>query len=43
MSPNQNPEQAACDKIDKLLAESGWVVQSKNSIDFNAGSGIACS
>ena len=41
MPPNQNPEQAARDRIDRLLAESGWVVQDKKAINFNAGPGIA--
>jgi type I restriction enzyme R subunit len=41
MPPNQNPEQAARDRIDVMLAESGWVVQDKKAIDFNAGPGIA--
>ncbi|MEK0449394.1 MAG: hypothetical protein RL088_1662 [Verrucomicrobiota bacterium] len=39
--PNQNPEQAARDRIDVMLLESGWVVQDKKKIDFNAGTGIA--
>jgi len=41
MPPNQNPEQAARDRIDLMLAESGWIVQDKNKIDFNAGPGLA--
>lgn len=41
MPPNQNPEQSARDRIDQMLAASGWVVQDKNKIDFNAGPGIA--
>ena len=41
MTPNQNPEQAARDRIDVMLLESGWVVQDKKKIDFNAGTGIA--
>src|SRR5438270_1367798 len=41
MPANQNPEQAARDRVDKLLAGSGWAVQDKNAIDFNAGPGIA--
>ena len=38
---NQNPEQIARDQIDKKLVESGWFVQDKKAIDFNAGLGIA--
>jgi type I restriction enzyme R subunit len=41
MPPNQNPEQAARDRIDVMLAECGWVVQDKRAINFNAGLGIA--
>jgi type I restriction enzyme R subunit len=35
--PNQNPEQIACDQIDKHLVESGWIVQDEKTIDFSAG------
>ena len=35
------PEQLARDAIDVKLEHAGWKVQSKNSIDFNAGAGIA--
>tara|TARA_R110000751_G_scaffold126574_4_gene228506 strand:+ start:7613 stop:10477 length:2865 start_codon:yes stop_codon:yes gene_type:complete len=38
---NQNPEQIARDKIDKMLREAGWLVQSKNEIDLSAGKGVA--
>ncbi len=38
---NQNPEQIARDKIDKMLREAGWLVQSKNSVDLSAGKGLA--
>lgn len=41
MSVNQNPEQIARDRIDKMLAHSGWLVQSKNEIDLNAKKGVA--
>lgn len=41
MSINQNPEQIARDRIDKMLAHSGWLVQSKNEIDLNAKKGVA--
>ncbi len=38
---NQNPEQIARDRIDDHLRASGWHVQNKDAIDFNAGLGIA--
>lgn len=38
---NQNPEQIARDKIDKMLIEAGWIVQSKNEVDLGAGRGVA--
>lgn len=38
---NQNPEQIARDRIDKMLAAAGWVVQSRKKIDFSAGRGVA--
>src|SRR2546427_281221 len=41
MPANQNPEQAARDKVDQLLSASGWAVQDKKSIDFNAAPGVA--
>lgn len=41
MSVNQNPEQIARDRIDKMLVHSGWLVQSKNEIDLFAGKGVA--
>ncbi len=41
MPPNQNPEQAARDRIDVMLEQAGWVVQDKKKIDFSAGPGIA--
>lgn len=40
-SINQDPEQIARDKIDQMLLESGWVVQSKSKIDLFANSGVA--
>ena len=40
-SANQTPEQAARDKIDAMLEQAGWKVQSKKKIDFSAGLGIA--
>ena len=38
---NQTPEQKARDNIDKMLEQSGWKIQDKKKIDFNAGLGIA--
>lgn len=38
---NQNPEQIARDKIDAMLREAGWLVQSKTKGDLSAGKGIA--
>lgn len=38
---NQNPEQIARDKIDTLLIQSGWKVQDRKALNFNAGLGIA--
>lgn len=38
---NQNPEQIARDKIDHMLREAGWVVQSKNKVDLHANIGVA--
>ncbi|MDC7126267.1 MAG: DEAD/DEAH box helicase family protein [Spirochaetales bacterium] len=38
---NQNPEQIARDKIDQMLINSGWVVQSKNDKDLTANKGVA--
>jgi type I restriction enzyme R subunit len=39
--PNQNPEQKARDQIDAQLRASGWAIQEKDAIDFNAGEGQA--
>jgi len=41
MSNNQNPEQEARDNIDRKLNDSGWIVQEKSGIDWNASRGIA--
>ena len=41
MSVNQNPEQIARDRIDKMLVHSGWDVQSKSKVDLNAKKGVA--
>ncbi len=38
---NQTPEQVARDRIDERLRASGWHVQDKSALDFNAGVGIA--
>ena len=38
---NQTPEQIARDKIDHMLIEAGWLVQSKNEVNLSAGIGIA--
>lgn len=38
---NQNPEQIARDRIDKMLEDAGWQVQDKKKIDFAVGPGIA--
>lgn len=38
---NQNPEQIARDKIDQMLIESGWLVQSKDKVNLSAGIGVA--
>lgn len=38
---NQNPEQIARDKIDEMLIQAGWQVQSKNKVNLNAAVGVA--
>ena len=38
---NQNPEQIARDKIDRMLAAAGWIVQSKSEVDLSANKGVA--
>ena len=38
---NQNPEQRARDHIDRLLTESGWIVQPKSKLNLAAGLGVA--
>lgn len=40
-SANQTPEQKARDRIDYLLTQAGWIIQSKNKINLNAGLGVA--
>jgi type I restriction enzyme, R subunit len=37
---NQDPEQIARDKIDKLLNACGWVIQDKDKINLNAALGV---
>ena len=39
--PNQTPEQRARDRIDFMLSQAGWIVQSKREISLFAGSGVA--
>ena len=34
---NQNPEQIARDKIDQMLVDAGWLVQSKDEVNLSAG------
>jgi type I restriction enzyme R subunit len=38
---NQNPEQIARDRIDKMLTDAEWTVQSKNKVDLSASQGVA--
>ncbi|MBL4759303.1 MAG: DEAD/DEAH box helicase family protein [Mariprofundaceae bacterium] len=38
---NQNPEQLARDKIDQMLIDAGWLVQSKKQVNLSATLGIA--
>ncbi|MGN9162993.1 type I restriction endonuclease subunit R [Clostridium sulfidigenes] len=38
---NQNPEQKSRDKIDLMLNQAGWVVQSKNKVNLSAAQGVA--
>lgn len=38
---NQNPEQIARDNIDKILMESGWIIQNVKQINLFAGVGVA--
>ena len=41
MSNNQTPEQKARNDIDRKLNSSGWIVQEKSKIDWNASKEIA--
>jgi len=38
---NQNPEQKARDKINQMLIDAGWVVQSKKDVDLGTSKGVA--
>lgn len=38
---NQNPEQIARDRIDTMLLEAGWIVQSKDKMNLSKNIGIA--
>ena len=38
---NQTPEQIARDRIDEMLREAGWIVQSNSDKNLSAGLGIA--
>ena len=38
---NQNPEQIARDRIDKMLTDAEWAVQSKSEADFTVSLGVA--
>lgn len=38
---NQNPEQIARDRIDAMLMEAGWLVQSKGEVNLSKGLGVA--
>jgi hypothetical protein len=37
----QSPEELAREKIDKLLADCGWIIQNRSTINLSAGRGIA--
>ncbi len=38
---NQNPEQIARDRIDAMLVESGWAVQNRTDLNWQASRGLA--
>ena len=38
---NQNPEQIARDRIDKMLKNAGWAIQSKKDVNLTASKGVA--
>jgi type I restriction enzyme, R subunit len=35
---NQNPDQIARDRIDNMLSDAGWAVQSGRNVDLSAAS-----
>ncbi len=41
MTPNQNPEQIARDKIDAMLVQAGWAIQKVDTFNHKAGQGQA--
>jgi type I restriction enzyme R subunit len=41
LSPNQNPEQLARDRIDTALRQCGWTIQDKKKINLTAALGVA--
>jgi Type III restriction enzyme, res subunit len=36
-----SPEELAREQIDKILADCGWIIQSRNTINLSAGRGVA--
>jgi type I restriction enzyme R subunit len=36
-----SPEELAREKIDKILADCGWIIQNRNTINLSAGAGFA--
>ena len=36
-----SPEELAREKIDKILADCGWIIQNRNTINLSAGRGVA--
>src|SRR4029453_3725326 len=36
-----SPEELAREKIDKLLADCGWIIQNRSTINLSAGRGVA--
>ena len=41
MTPNQNLEQIARDRIDTQLTNAGWLIQAKSGLNPHAGQGVA--
>ncbi len=41
MTPNQNPEQIARDRIDTQLTNAGWLIQTKSGLNPHARQGVA--